>query len=268
MTVENKFPLKGKRVVITRSQDQQAEAKIIFSNAGANVLDLPALVIGPPTDWSYLDNALLNINDFDWVVFSSSNGVNSVEKRLQTHGNSLSTNVKNFKIASVGKKTAFTLNRLGIQCDFIPPEFVAESLIENFPFSNKRNSILLPRVESGGRSFLSKSFREAGCKVLEVPAYQSSCPDQIPADTLEAFESNKIDAISFTSGKTVVHTCKLLKHYFGSKWKTKILDIKIISIGPQTSLMCKKYFDRVDEEAKPYDLEGLTNACIKSFNIE
>ena len=158
MTSKRELPLNGIKVVITRSQDQQAAAKEIFTNVGAIVLDLPALLIGPPDDWTSLDNALLNIHCFNWIVFSSSNGVNAVNQRLQIMGKSFLSLPATLKIAAVGRKTALNLEHLGAQIDFVPPEFVAESLIKHFPFNSNQNAILLPRVQSGGRSFLAKAF--------------------------------------------------------------------------------------------------------------
>ena len=264
---ENMLPLKGRTVVITRAQNKQAEAKSLFSRLGAKVLDLPALVITPPDEWVYLDNALSSLHEFDWIVFSSANGVTSCHSRLRKLGKSLDNDFPNLKTAVVGKKTALKLKGLGINPTFVPPEYVAESLVHNFPFDKPNCSILLPRVQSGGRSFLANEFTKFNAKVLEVPAYESSCPKSIPAATLEALDGGLVDAIAFTSGKTVIHTVHLLQKYFGNKWEKKLEGIQIISIGPQTSISCKKYLKRISKEANPHDLDGLLFACINSLDI-
>ena len=181
-------------------------------------------------------------------------------------GQSLKKRPPTLKIAAVGRKTALSLQKLDVIADFVPPEFVAESLIKHFPFKSSEVSILLPRVQTGGRSFLANAFLKAGLKVLEVPAYESSCPENIPEKTLEALNNEELNAIAFTSGKTVIHTVKLMKKYFGDDWKRKLLAAKIISIGPQTSLTCNRYLGKVDEEASPYDLIGLKTACIKALS--
>ena len=86
-----------------------------------------------------------------------------------------------------------------------------------------------------------------------------------PEETAKALCNREVDAIAFTSGKTVVHTAKLMLLKFGKDW-TQLFDcVNLISIGPQTSLSCKKYLNRVDQEADPHDLDGLINACINSF---
>ncbi|ABX08060.1 uroporphyrinogen-III synthase [Prochlorococcus marinus] len=262
MNFDKSFSLKDKTIVITRSQDQQVEARRSFEMMGANVLELPALVIGPPDDWRPLDDALSELETFHWIIFSSSNGVKAVESRLSLTGRSLSSRPSGLKIAAVGQKTAKSLEIYGVEADFVPPKFVADSLIKNFPVSGLGLRMLFPRVQSGGRPILTEAFRDAGVKVVQVSAYESRCPEEIPGETVDALDNGKVDVIAFTSSKTVVHTAQLMSKYFESKWQKKLLGIKLVSIGPQTSISCKKYFDRIDQEADPHDLEGLVCACI------
>ncbi len=265
MNPRNHWPLKGKTVVVTRAQERQGEAQALFTAQQANILDLPALVIGPPDEWGPLDDALAELESFHWVVFSSSNGVLAVEERLRLLGKDLASRPMNLKIAAVGRKTARTLEEIGSSADFVPPNFVADSLIQHFPVSGWGLKMLLPRVQSGGRTILAEAFGEAGARVVEVAAYESSCPPDIPEITANALVNKKVDAITFTSGKTVANTFALLKRHFGDDWHKTLDGVKLLSIGPQTSNSCKKYFDRVDEEANPHDLDGLVNACLKAF---
>ena len=265
MKLEPSLPLTGKTVVITRSQDQQAEARVLFENQGARVLDLPALVIGPPDEWTPLDDALQDLENFHWIIFSSSNGVMAVEQRLQLIGTSLAVFSKSLKVAAVGRKTARLLESLDVITDFVPPKFSADSLIKHFPVSALGLRILIPRVQTGGRNLLFQELSSAGASVIEVPAYESQCPKEIPRDTLTELTKAKIDAILFTSAKTAAHTAHLIEEALGSDWKKILLGVKIISIGPQTSISCRKYFHRLDKEAIQYDLEGLLQACIKAI---
>ncbi|WP_269622195.1 uroporphyrinogen-III synthase [Prochlorococcus marinus] len=265
MNTESDLPLTGKTIVITRSQDQQAEARTLFEEKGARVLDLPALIIGPPDNWGFLDNALFELTDFHWIIFSSSNGITAVEKRLQLLGKSLANRPRNLKIACVGRKTAKKLESLNLSPDFVPPEFVAESLIEHFPVSGLGLKILIPRVQSGGRTLLAKAFAEAGSNVVEVPAYESKCPLNIPKGTVLALQNGEVHGIVFTSAKTAAHTSQLMNNSFGENWLDILSGVKIISIGPQTSIGCKKYFYRIDQEAQEYNLEGLVLAAVQSM---
>lgn len=256
------LPLKGKTIVLTRAQSQQNESRKLFESFGARILDLPALVIGPPLEWGPLDDALDEIEDFHWIIFSSGNAIFSVEQRLQNKNMSLSQLPKTLKIAVVGRKTFNVLKQFGVNADFVPPDFIADSLIDNFPTSGAGLRMLLPRVQSGGRTVLAESFGKAGAHVLEVSAYETTCPEKIPLETADALDRLEVDAITFTSGKTVAHTSLMMNNHFGKDWKEKFNHVKIISIGPQTSLMCQKYFAKTDKEAKPYDMKGLVEACI------
>ena len=120
----------------------------------------------------------------------------------------------------------------------------------------------MPRVQSGGRTVLAEAFTKAGMKVIEVAAYESSCPEGIPEETAKALSDSKVDAIAFTSAKTVRHTSLLMRTRFGDQWKEKFDKVKILSIGPQTTITCHKFFNKIDGEANPHDLQGLINTCL------
>ena len=224
---------------------------------------MPALVIGPPDDWTLLDKALLDLENFDWIIFSSANGVKSVDQRLQLIGKSLSQIPVTVKIAAMGSKTANLLESMNVVPDFIPPKFIADSLIHNFPESVSGLQILIPRVQTGGRPILAENLSKAGAKIVEVPAYESKCPTSIPEVTKDALQTSSADGIVFTSAKTASHTAQLLQKYFGDYWKELLSEVSLISIGPQTSISCRKYFDRIDKESNKHDLEGVLDACIE-----
>ncbi len=218
-----------------------------------------------PEDLRPLDEALDDIQRFHWIIFSSSNGILFVDKRLREKGSSLRECSKNTKIAVVGQKTAETLNDLQIKVDFVPPDFIAESLIENFPVSGYGLEIFLPRVQTGGRSKIAEEFRNAGARVVEVSAYESSCPESIPDETINAIQKKEISAIIFSSGKTVKNVSHLLRSEFGQNWLSIIDDVKLLTIGPQTSLICQEIFGRVDKQASIYTFDGILEAAIQIF---
>ena len=258
-------PLQGRTVAVTRAEQQLGEARRLFEQAGAKVLDLPALVIGPPDEWGPLDDALAELEEFHWLVVSSSNGVDAVEQRLQRLGSSLARRPRSLKIAAVGRKTAARLEALGAPADFVPPQFVADSLIDHFPVSGWGLRLLLPRVQSGGRTVLAEAFGEAGARVVEVAAYESRCPQALPAAAAAALARGSVDAITFSSGKTVQHTAQLLEQQFGPTWQQQLQGVALVSIGPQTSHSCHALLGRVDAEADPHDLDGLVAACAQAL---
>ncbi|MFM7547656.1 MAG: uroporphyrinogen-III synthase [Cyanobacteriota bacterium] len=254
-------PLGGRCIAVTRAETQLGEARRLFEQAGASVVDLPALVVTAPDAWGPLDDALEDLEHFHWIVFSSGNGVESVEQRLRRRGSRLANRPAGVKIAAVGRKTAAQLEALGAAANFVPPAFVADSLIEHFPVSGWGLRLLLPRVQSGGRTLLGEAFAAAGARVVEVAAYETRCPDGLPSAAQLALEQGRLDAITFSSAKTVSHTAALLRQAYGDGWPERLLGVAIVSIGPQTSERCLQLLGRVDAEASPHDLEGLVEAC-------
>lgn len=254
-------PLRGRRIAVTRAELQLGEARSLFAAAGATVVDVPALVVTPPDDWGPLDEALGELESFHWIVFSSANGVEALQQRLGRLGGSLGHRPKGLRIAAVGRRTARLLEELGAPPDFVPPAFVADSLIAHFPVSGWGLQLLLPRVQSGGRTLLAEAFTASGARVVEVPAYETRCPDGLPSAALQAFAQNQLDAITFSSGKTVSHTCQLLQRSFGQDWRQHLERPRLVSIGPQTSRRAVELLGRVDAEADPHDLTGLVAAC-------
>ena len=260
------LPLDQRNIIITRSKDGIIDIKKIFTSQGANIYEFPAISIGDPDDLNPLDEALNQINDFHWIIFSSGNGIKFVDKRLRYFNSSLKECSTKLKIAVVGEKTAKTLDDFGIKADFIPPEFVAESLIDNFPISGYGLRVFLPRVQTGGRDIIADQFRKAGSRVFEVAAYETRCPDSIPEDTIDIIFNRKVDAIIFSSGKTVSNSAVLLEKTLGEEWLKYLDQTKLLTIGPQTTKICKKIFGRVDSQAKKYTFEGLLDEAINIFS--
>lgn len=258
-------PLSGRVIAVTRAEQQAGEARRLLESLGAKVVDIPALVIGPPDDWGPLDDALAELESFHWLIFSSANGVEAVQRRLARLGTSLARRPAGSRIAAVGRRTAALLEELGAPADFVPPTFVADSLIEHFPVSGWGLRLLLPRVQSGGRTVLAEAFAEAGGRVVEVAAYETRCPEALPTGALQALQQGGLDAITFGSAKTVRHTARLLEQAFGDDWKKLLETLQVISIGPQTSRGCLQWLGRVDAEADPHDLEGLAQACVRAL---
>ena len=259
-------PLTGRTIGVTRAEQQAGEARRLLEKLGATVVDIPALVIGPPDDWGPLDDALADLESFHWIVFSSANGVEAVQQRLARRGTSLAHRPGAARLAAVGRRTATLLKELGAPADFVPPSFVADSLIEHFPVSGWGLRLLLPRVQSGGRTVLAEAFGEAGARVVEVAAYESRCPQGLPTVALQALQQRRLDALTFASAKTVRHTARMLQDSFGESWTDVLEGLRLVSIGPQTSLSCLEALGRVDAEADPHDLEGLAQACVQALS--
>lgn len=258
------LPLSGKTILVTRSVGQSSQFSDRLIALGATVIEMPTLEIGPPSSWEALDNAIAHLSDFDWLILTSTNAIDYFFERLIAQGKD-SRALAGVKIAVVGEKTAHCLKQHSLQPDFIPPNFIADSLVENFPEDLHGKKVLFPRVESGGREILVKELTLKGAKVIEVAAYQSCCPSGIPPEAQLALQNRKIDVITFASSKTVQFFYQLTDKIFSNNSDpSQLLEgVCIASIGPQTSKTCNFLFRRVDVEAQEYTLDGLTQALIR-----
>lgn len=260
--------LADRLVLVTRAATQSATFTQTLQTLGARVEEMPTLEIVPPSSWQALDRAIEELPRFQWLILTSANGVDAFFQRLahiQATHPAAQAHLSRLKIAVVGQKTAQHLAQYSLTPTFMPEQFVADALVSEFPDPLHRCTLLFPRVESGGRDILVQAFRSQGADLVEVPAYESRCPDRIDPATLTTIESGKINIITFASSKTVQHFAQLLSQTFGPTWQNTITAAAIASIGPQTSKTCLEIFGRVDIEAEVYTLEGLTQAIVSYF---
>lgn len=266
-------PLAGRTILVTRAAGQAGPFTAQLEALGATALELPALAIGAPSSWDPFDQGLQNLANTDWLILTSANGVEALFSRLQHLGLD-GRSLAGCKIAVVGKKTAKTLQRYGITPDFTPTNFVADSLIDEFPEAPTNQTILFPRVETGGRDALSQYFRQQGANLVEVAAYESRCPNAIDPIAWQALKARRVDAITFASSKTVVNFCQLVNRAIATDptpingkdpLSALLQGVCIASIGPQTSQTCQSHLQRFDLEANPYTLDGLAQGLVSWF---
>ncbi len=249
----------GKTVLVTRAAGQSESFSQMLRSQGAQVIEMPTLEIIPPSSWVDLDRGIAELSSFDWLILTSSNGVDYFFERLHYAGKD-SRALAGVKIAVVGQKTARALQQHGIKPDFIPADFVADALIRDFPDTLSNRRILFPRVETGGRDVLVREFCQLGAIVVEVAAYESQCPKMVDSIALAALQAQEVDIITFASSKTVKFFCELVKNSLPENWQA---GVKIASIGPQTSASCRSLLGKVDIEAIEYTLPGLLAALIR-----
>jgi uroporphyrinogen-III synthase len=270
------LPLSSQTILVTRAAGQSSQFTTLLQQQGASVIEMPALEIRPPSSWAALDRAIVELATFDWLILTSTNGVEYFLQRLEQLGRDRSS-LGSVKIAVVGQKTAACLRQHGLQPDFIPPDFVADALIQYFPERERLSELklLFPRVETGGREVLVKELTAQGATVVEVAAYESGCAQTLAPEVADALQRGKIDILTFASSKTVTCFYQLIQPLLADLSKDPAVSsleaalahlmagIKIASIGPQTSATCQQRFGRVDIEAEDYTLEGLTRAIVQ-----
>ena len=252
------LPLAGKTILITRSVGQSSQFSQLLQQQGAKVIEMPAIAIIPPASWEALDRAIAHLLEYDWLILTSANAVDYFFERLANQ-NKDARALSGLKIAVVGEKTAQVLKQYGLKPDFIPSEFVADAIASDFPEPLKGKKVLFPRVESGGREVLVQQLSAKGAEVVEVAAYQSTCPDKFDPIALEALKQGTVDVLTFASSKTVKCFHQLLRNWGG----VDLERVCIASIGPQTSKTCQQLLGKVDVEATEYTLEGLTTAIVQ-----
>jgi uroporphyrinogen III methyltransferase/synthase len=266
---KEKLALQGKTILVTRAAGQASQFTDLLTSQGATVIEMPTLAILPPTSWTKLDQSIADLATYDWLILTSANAVESFFGRLR-EANQDSRALHSLKVAVVGRKTAEVLAHYGISPDLVPTDFVADALVDAFlaipdhVLTGKK--MLFPRVESGGREVLVEHLLQHGAIIDAIAAYESGCPEAIDPVSLAALQNHRLDAISFASSKTVKHFCVLLDRVAPQEtWRSWIANVKIASIGPQTSKTCYELLERVDCEALEYTLDGLAEAIRKSF---
>jgi uroporphyrinogen III methyltransferase / synthase len=258
---DRRAPLKGKTILITRSLQQSTELQELLVAQGARTIEMPTLEIGPPSSWAALDQAIANLASYQWLILTSVNGVEAFFDRLRLTGQDTRA-LAGIKIAVVGRKTAAALQTHGIQADFIPPDFIADSLVENFPEPLAGQRILFPRVESGGREVLVQAMNARGANVDDVAGYESVCPSLVDPMALVALQERQVQIVTFASSKTVRHFHQLVNDQLPRGWPENLW---IASIGPQTSATCRELLGKVDIEATEYTIAGLVDAITAKF---
>jgi uroporphyrinogen III methyltransferase/synthase len=256
----DKKPLAGKRFLITRARDQAGVFTSGLKELGAEVIELPTIEIVPPVSWRGLDRAIDQIASYDWLIFTSANGVNFFCQRWKEKNKDRLP--PSLKICAIGPATAYQLSEKGIEVHYTPKEFVAEAILKGFEKSIlKGKRILLARAKEA-RDVLPDGLRRMGARVDVVEAYRTVKPKGGSKRLRDLLTKGKIDAITFTSSTTVNYFVELLKN----EDLQKLLKDRIIAcIGPITARTAKHWKMRVHIQPKEYTIPALTQAIVKYF---
>jgi len=256
-------PLMGKRIVVTRAREQASDLVKQLSDLGAECLECPTIKVVPPDDWKPLDAAIENISSYDWLVFTSVNGVNYFFERLFSKGNDARALGK-LNTAVIGPATERRLFIFGLKSDIVPKSYRAESIIEAFGNEDVNGKkILLPRAKEA-RPILPVELTKMGATVDEITSYYTKeVPDS--ADLLlKRLKENTIDLITFTSSSTVKNFKAILPDNI---FETQMKDITIACIGPITADTAKNLGFEVHIVAKSFTIPGLCEAILDYYNV-
>ncbi|CAN5136966.1 hypothetical protein BH24ACT19_BH24ACT19_00220 [soil metagenome] len=253
-------PLSGRRVVVTRARAQAGELSRELESLGAEILEFPTIEIKPPGDFGPLDGAIRDLDSFDWLVFTSVNGVEAFVERLEHHGLDLRTVPRGARVAAIGPATAERVEAAGLRVDVTPEEYRAEALIEVLErdsLAGKR--VLIPRAKVA-REVLPEKLREAGAEVVVPPAYESVPSNEGGERLRELLENGEVDCVTFTASSTVENFVRAFEDAARLLSKSQVA-----CIGPITADTARGYGLRVDVEAAEYTIPGLVDAVADLF---
>jgi len=251
------LPLTGKCILITRAREQVKEFSSLLEIHGAKVISLPTIVIAPPGDWRPLDRTIKDIDTYDWVIFTSVNGVRFFTQRLKEKGTDIMV-LRGKKICAIGPRTLGKLEEIGLTVTFMPTEYRAEGVAEGLKAQGiQGKKILLPRAREA-RTILPEALKEAGALVDVVEAYRTVRPAK-SKDSLEAILKKGIDVVAFTSSSTVRNFMELLSD------KTAMNGVKVAVIGPITAGTVRNYGLEPTITPKEYTIPALVEAIIEHF---
>lgn len=256
-----KKPLFGQRILITREGTQSYER---LEMLGAEIIELPAVEIVPPEDWSELDGCLKRINEFHWLVFTSSNGFRFFIQRL----NELNIDIRelrDIKIAAVGRSTGEEIKRLCLRIDLIPENYRAEGLVESFKKIYKENlkgiKFLFPRADNASE-VLPEKLRNLG-GIIEAPVTYCSRKPEVHAKRLKRFlKEGRVTLAVFTSGATFKNLLEILGNDSGELMR----NVKIAAIGPVTKKTIESHGYKVDIMPPEATQEALVDEIISHLS--
>jgi uroporphyrinogen III methyltransferase/synthase len=251
-----KRPLFGKRIVVTRTRKQAGALSSGLRNLGADVFEIPTIRIEPPKDLFEFGQLVQDAHSYDWIVFTSPNGVNAFFEMFYK----IFTDAREIggaRIAAIGPATAARVREFHLNVDLQPEEYVAEAVVKAFQKdgSVENQRILLARAEQA-RDVLPTELTKLGAIVDVATAYRTVPETEDISGALARFRAEGADLITFTSSSTV-------ENFMALKLPLPP-QLKTASIGPITSATMREHGLTVDVEAKQYDIPGLMKA-IREF---
>jgi len=257
----NKHPLAGKKILITRTREQSGDFVTRLNRLRAETIEFPTIEVAPPLRWGEVDRAMDRLKSYDWIIFTSANGVNFFWQRVKERAKDLRL-PSSLKVCAIGPATAKQLKKRRVSVRYIPKEFIAESILEGFEkMVIKGKRILLARAKKA-REVLPTGLRKLGAEVDVVAVYRTIRPRGGSRRLKKLLAERKIDVITFTSSSTVDHFAELLKK---EDLKNLLKGIAIACIGPVTARTAKEWGLKVQIQPKRYTIPGLTRAIADYF---
>lgn len=254
-------PLAGVRIVITRAGAQASGLARQIESAGGAVVEFPTIEIQPPEDFAAFDAAIENIEQYDWLIFTSVNSVAPFLARLRRAGKVVGA-LASLHVGAIGPETAQRLSSAGITVSLVPERYQAEGILDAVkPELMKGKRVLIPRAAEA-REVLPETLRSWGAAVEVVVAYRTALARVDVAPLADLLRGRAIDAITFTSSSTVKNFVRL----FDGKSLAEIAGRSAIAcIGPITARTVEEAGGRPAIVAEEFTTAGLTRAIVAHF---
>ncbi len=256
-------PLFGQVIGITRPEEQADDAAQQAYELGALPVMLPTIEITPPDDWSEVDALLPRLRSFDWIVFTSANGVRGLLSRLWQTGSDVRS-LGQAKLACIGPATAAVLEEFSLRADLIPNEYRAEALAAALKPHIANRRVLWARA-SRGREVLTTELTAAGATLEQVVVYQNRDLTELPRSELDRLERGDLHWIGLSSPSIARSFARLLtptaRQHLGVK-------TRLASISPVTTAAAQAVGLPIAAEATEFTWPGLFRAMIAAHQPE
>ena len=252
-------PLLGKRIVVTRARAQAATLAHKLEELGAEVVEFPTIEMQPPADYAPLDAAIRNFRSYDWVIFTSVNGVEHFLARARDLGRSI-TSITAGQFAAIGPETAKKLEAAGIRECLVPKRYQAEGILEMLnPELMRGKKVLIPRAAKA-RDILPETLRQWGARVDVVEAYRTVLPREGVPELKRKVSADRADMVTFTSSSTVANFARLLET---QNLKEALAGIAVACIGEITRQTVEDLGGHADIVATESTIDGLVRAIVE-----
>ena len=252
-----KKPLFGQRIVVTRARHQASELSQAIEFLGGEAWEFPTIEIAPPSDKSYLIKAIDNLKEFQWLIFTSVNGVDAFFAELK-HQERDVRDLVGLEIVAIGPATQVALEKRGLRVAYVPEEYRAEKIVEGLASRVVAGQkVLLARAEEA-RDVLPVSLKAMGVEVWDVPVYKTILGGANRDELQRLLRDKEIHTVTFTSSSTVRNFLTLLDG------ELSLLEgVSLYSIGPITSATARDLGLTIFKEATQYTIKGLVQTLLE-----
>ena len=254
--------LKGKRILVTRARSQALSLAQRIESLGGEVVEFPTIEVKPPTSYEPLDEAIKQIANYDWLIFTSVNGVEQFLHRFEKLGKNIA-GLAGIEVGAIGPETARRLTTAQIQPRLVPKVYQAEGILETLiPENVLGKRVLIPRAAKA-RDILPETLRQWGARVDVVEAYQTVLPEADVSALCRLLRDGAIDVITFTSSSTVTNFAVMLR----DQDLPRLLSRTVIAcIGPITQKTVEDLGMRAEVVSEEFTIPGLVKAVVDYFS--